>query len=157
VEGDTPSNAVLRVKRADGAVTRAHLESAAALLGTLWHCLCPPVATAILTPQSRRAGLTDPVDGLVPLPHQPARGRQGPEAAVGARLHQVAAGKLGLPSVAPSVVPLQIHQCPTLHKQELMQHTVLLPDGLPTDIFYFAPPMACGYSMAPTLYGSLCG
>ena len=43
----------------------------------------------------------------------------------------------------------------TLQKQELMQHTVVLPDGLPADIFYFAPPMACGSAAALYLWLTL--
>ena len=45
----------------------------------------------------------------------------------------------------PSVAPLWPLCDTTLQMQELMQHTVVLPDGLPADIFYFAPPMACGF------------
>ena len=45
----------------------------------------------------------------------------------------------------PSVTTLWPLCDTTLQKQELMQHTVVLPDGLPADIFYFAPPMACGF------------
>ena len=38
-------------------------------------------------------------------------------------------------------------------KSGLTSHTVVLPDGLPTDIFYFAPPMACGF--AASIFGEL--
>ena len=115
-DGDLPSLAVERVKQAPGAVTRVRLEVS-------------PLVPPSIAPSER---ITTCAKGV-----RSQLGLTDAQLTIDAGAYSCCVSRSG--------GGLRLQWVPSGSSAGLSSHTVLLPDGLPTDIYYFAPPMACGF------------